>query len=112
MESTPYTTMAELIRQAALEEATMRARTRSPLNTSPSSEASSSISTAAELSTEAGAETEELSAVYEDEKARNDALAKMLDKVCHTRSPPTFYACRYLLRLQLYPWECGREWKH
>ncbi|SOV09207.1 uncharacterized protein UDID_08302 [Ustilago sp. UG-2017a] len=80
MESTPYTTMAELIRQAALEEATMRARTRSPLNTSPSAEASSSISTAAELSTEAGAETEELSAVYEDEKARNDALAKMLDK--------------------------------
>ncbi|CCF51591.1 hypothetical protein NDA14_003030 [Ustilago hordei] len=80
MERTPYTTMAELIRQAALEEATTRAKTRSPLNTSPSAEASSSRSAAAELSTEAGAEIEELSAVYEDEKARNDALAKMLDK--------------------------------
>ncbi|KAJ1034878.1 hypothetical protein NDA18_000486 [Ustilago nuda] len=80
MERTPYTTMAELIRQAALEEATTRAKTRSPLNTSPSAEASSSRSATAELSTEAGAEIEELSAVYEDEKARNDALAKMLDK--------------------------------
>ncbi|SYW81499.1 uncharacterized protein UHO2_00023 [Ustilago hordei] len=78
--ATPLLTDRKLIRQAALEEATTRAKTRSPLNTSPSAEASSSRSAAAELSTEAGAEIEELSAVYEDEKARNDALAKMLDK--------------------------------
>lgn len=88
--------MAELIRQAALEEAATRSKTRSPLNPVQPAEASSLRSTAAKVSAEAEAETEELSAVYEDEKARNDALAKMLDKVSPCSSPLevlTSYPC-------------------
>ena len=74
--------MAELLRQAALQEATSRAKTRSPFNTVSTSTASSSSSSAVpKVSAEAEGEAEELHAVYEDERAKNDALARTLDKV-------------------------------
>nr|CDI57043.1 hypothetical protein BN887_02381 [Melanopsichium pennsylvanicum 4] len=62
--------MAEILRQTALEEAASRSKTRSPLNTTTSSRAT----------TEAEGEAEELLAVFEDEKARNDALARSVDQ--------------------------------
>lgn len=74
--------MAELLREAALQEAASRAKTRSPLNTGS---AASSSSQPQRISAETEAEAEELLAVYEDEKAKNDALARSLDQV----SPPS-----------------------
>ena len=80
MEVTTFYNMAELLREAALQEATSRAKTRSPLNTTSTSTASSS-SRPARISAEAEEEAEELLAVYEDEKAKNDALARSVDQV-------------------------------
>lgn len=76
MEGTAYHDMAELLRQAALQEAASRAKTRSPLNTDSTAPTSSTP----KVSTEAEAEAEELQAVYEDEKAKNDALARAIDE--------------------------------
>ncbi|GAC99124.1 protein-nucleus import-related protein [Pseudozyma hubeiensis SY62] len=75
MEGTSYHEMAELLRQAALQEAASRAKTRSPLNTEPTASTSSS----SKVTAEAEVEAEELFAVYEDEKAKNDALARTID---------------------------------
>ncbi|EST05686.1 hypothetical protein PSEUBRA_004693 [Kalmanozyma brasiliensis GHG001] len=72
MEGTAYHDMAELLREAALQEAASRAKTRSPLNTSAAS--------SSRVTTEAEDEAEELSAVYEDEKVKNDVLAESVDK--------------------------------
>lgn len=68
--------MAELLRQAALQEAASRAKTRSPLNT----DATASTSSYSKVTAEAEVEAEELFAVYEDEKAKNDALARTIDE--------------------------------
>lgn len=74
MEGTAYFDMAELVREAALREAASRAKTRSPHN-APASSSSQRISAEAET------EADELYAVYEDEKAKNDVLARSVDKV-------------------------------
>lgn len=76
MEGTAYYDMAELLREAVLQEAASRAKTRSPLNAASASRSSSSRSTL-----EAEGEMEELLAVYEDEKMKNDILAREVDKV-------------------------------
>ena len=78
MEGTAFFDMAELLREAALQEAASRAKTRSTLNAVT---ASSSSSQPQRVSAEVEAEAEELFAVYEDEKAKNDALARSLDQV-------------------------------
>lgn len=77
MEGTAYYDVAELLREAALQEAASRAKSRSPLNADT---ASSSTSLVPRISAEAEGEAEELHAVYEDEKAKNDALARSLDQ--------------------------------
>ena len=82
MEGTTFFNMAELVREAALQEAATRSKTRSHLNTP----AHASGSTALRVSVEAEEEAEELFAVYEDEKAKNDALARSVDKVSALRT--------------------------
>ncbi|SPO32046.1 uncharacterized protein UTRI_02603 [Ustilago trichophora] len=79
MEGTAYYDMAELLREAVLEEAASRAKTRSPLNAASASRSSSS-----RVTLEAEGEAEELLAVYEDEKMKNDVLAREVDKRMET----------------------------
>ncbi|CDU22922.1 uncharacterized protein SPSC_01552 [Sporisorium scitamineum] len=80
MEGTTFYDMAELLRQAALQEAASRAKTRSPLNALTDSTEAASSSRPPKISAEAEGEAEELFAVYEDEKAKNDVLARTVDK--------------------------------
>ncbi|SJX65891.1 uncharacterized protein SRS1_16443 [Sporisorium reilianum f. sp. reilianum] len=83
MEGTSFHDMAELVRQAALQEAASRAKTRSPLNAasdSTTAAAGTSSSRPPQVSAAAEGEADELLAVYEDEKAKNDALARTVDK--------------------------------
>lgn len=77
--------MAELLREAALQEAASRAKARSPLN---SQAATSSASSSSRITAEAEGEAEELLAVYEDEKAKNDVLARTIDKVSPSNTIP------------------------
>lgn len=81
MEGTTFYDMAELVREAALQEAASRAKTRSPLNLQSTAAASTLAAAAQRISAEAEGEAEELFAVYEDEKAKNDVLARTLDQV-------------------------------
>lgn len=79
MEGTAYHDLAGLLRQAALQEAASRAKTRSPLNANTSEAAAEASSSSQKVTAEAEVEAEELVAVYEDEKAKNDALARTID---------------------------------
>ncbi len=69
--------LAEILREAALQEAANRTKQRSQLIASVTAAGSDQL----ELDAQSEAKADELLAVYEDEKAKNDALAKSLDKV-------------------------------
>ena len=69
--------LAEILREAALQEAANRTKQRSQLIASVTAASADRL----ELEAQTEAEADELLAVYEDEKAKNDALAKSLDKV-------------------------------
>ncbi|GAK64239.1 uncharacterized protein PAN0_004c2449 [Moesziomyces antarcticus] len=68
--------LAEILREAALQEAANRTKQRSQLIASVTAAGSDQL----ELDAQSEAKADELLAVYEDEKAKNDALAKSLDK--------------------------------
>jgi len=108
MEGTAFFDMAELLREAALQEAASRAKTRSPLNTVS---AASSSSQPQRISAEVEAEAEELFAVYEDEKAKNDALARSLDQVSASSLAHATETCNNSLLASLLCLDVHRDWK-
>jgi hypothetical protein len=86
--------LAEILREAALQEAANRTKQRSQLIASVAAASSDRL----ELDAQTEAKADELLAVYEDEKAKNDALAKSLDEVSLLAAMPNgcfTYGIRY-----------------